>query len=139
MLDAQALTIDFMVEASRDAKVDAVLVSGDVYERAIPPAGAVRLAAEALERLSEIAPIVVISGNHDSWVRLGFGAGLLDRAGVHVRTVRGGSGTPIVLGQTCVYAIPYLEPDVVRGELECDERGHAAVLGAAMSRVRADL
>jgi exonuclease SbcD len=38
-----------------------------------------------------------------------------------------------------IYAVPYLEPDAVRIELGCDERSHAAVLGAAMTRVRADL
>jgi exonuclease SbcD len=38
-----------------------------------------------------------------------------------------------------VYAIPYLEPDAVRAELGCDDRSHAAVLGAAMTRVCDDL
>ena len=42
-------------------------------------------------------------------------------------------------GPVAVYAVPYLEPDAVRSELGCDERTHAAVLDAAMSRVRGDL
>jgi exonuclease SbcD len=58
---------------------------------------------------------------------------------VHVRTDPRAIGRPVVLGATCVYAIPYLEPDLTRGVLGCEERGHGAVLGAAMAAVRADL
>src|SRR3954454_14992187 len=113
LLDAQAAAVDHLVALAREARVDAVLMAGDLYDRALPPVDAVRLAAEALCRLSEVCPVVVISGNHDSATRLGFGSALLDRAGVHVRTAVDGLASPVVLGGTCVYAIPYLEPDVV--------------------------
>jgi exonuclease SbcD len=139
LLGAQAAAVDFMVAAARDSAVDAVLVAGDLYDRALPPVDAVRLAGEALTRLSEVCPVVVISGNHDSAARLGFGSALLDRSGLHLRTQPRECGTPVLIGEACVYAIPYLEPDVVRGELGCEDRGHAAVAGAAMERVRADL
>jgi exonuclease SbcD len=139
LLDAQSAAIDHVAEVARASAVDAILVSGDLYDRALPPVDAVRLADDALARLSEICPVVVISGNHDSATRLGFASGLLARAGVHVRTDPVAAGRPVVLGGACVYAIPYLEPDVVRHALGCEERGHAAVLGAAMARVRADL
>jgi exonuclease SbcD len=51
---------------------------------------------------------------------------------------------PILLedaaGPVAVYGIPYLEPEVVRGELPAETgRGHSAVLGAALTAVRADL
>lgn len=139
LLDAQARGVDHVLAVGRDAAVDAVLLAGDLYDRALPPVDAVRLADEALRRLSEVAPVVVISGNHDSAARLGFGSALLDRAGVHLRTAPLACADPVVLGDACVYAVPYLEPDLVRAELGCDGRGHAAVLGAAMERVRADL
>jgi exonuclease SbcD len=139
LLDAQAAAIDHVAAVAREHAVDAVLVSGDLYDRALPPVDAVRLADEALARLSEICPVVVISGNHDSAARLGFGSGLLARAGVHLRTDPLAVGRPVILGDACVYPIPYLEPDVTRAALGCEERGHAAVLGAAMAAVRADL
>jgi exonuclease SbcD len=139
LLDAQAAAVDHVAAVAREQAVDAVLVSGDLYDRALPPVEAVRLADDALGRLSEICPVVVISGNHDSATRLGFGSGLLARAGVHVRTDPAAIGRPVMLGGACVYAIPYLEPDVTRAALGCGERGHAAVLGAAMAAVRADL
>jgi len=139
LLDAQAAAIEHVAAVAREYAVDAVLVSGDLYDRALPPVDAVRLADEALARLSEICPVVVISGNHDSATRLGFGAGLLSRAGVHVRTDPAAIARPVQLGGVCVYAIPYLEPDLTRAALGCEERGHGAVLGAAMAAVRADL
>jgi exonuclease SbcD len=139
LLDAQAAAIDHVVEVAGEAAVDAVLVAGDLYDRALPPVDAVRLADEGLRRLSERCPVVVISGNHDSAARLGFGAALLARAGLHVRTAPTACGQPVVLGGACIYAIPYLEPDLARGALECEARGHAAVVGAAMARVKADL
>jgi DNA repair protein SbcD/Mre11 len=139
LLDAQAAAVEHVAEVARSYAVDAILVAGDLYDRALPPVDAVRLADEALARLSEICPVVVISGNHDSAARLGFGSGLLARAGVHVRTDPAAIARPVVVGDACVYAIPYLEPDVVRAALGCEQRGHAAVLGAAMDAVRADL
>ena len=141
LYDAHAAVIDHLVDLARDQRADAVIVAGDVYDRALPPVEAVRLADEALARLSEICPVVVISGNHDSIERLGFGARVLDRAGVHVRTRAEACGTPVVVGDTCIYPLPYLEPDVVRAAFgpPLPERSHAGVLGAAMDRVRADL
>jgi len=139
LLDAQAQAIDTLVEVARTSSIDAVLLAGDVYDRALPPVDAVRLADEALARLSEICPVVVISGNHDSVDRLGFGARVLERGGVHVRTRVADVGTPIPVADGLVYALPYLEPDLVAAVLDAPARSHEAVLGAAMARVRSDL
>ena len=137
LLSAQAAFVDFVVDTARDAAVDGVLIAGDLYDRALPPVDAVRLASEALARLAEVAPVVAISGNHDSAARLGFGAELLARAGVHVRTDPLAADVPIALGDGWLYAVPYLEPDLVREALGIEERSHAAATGAAMDRVRA--
>ena len=144
LLGAQARFVDFLVETVRSEKVDAVLVSGDIYDRALPAVDAVDLCNDALLRLAATRTrVVLISGNHDSSRRLGFGAGLIDASGIHLRTDPAGCGRPVILedrhGPVAVYAVPYLEPDAVRGELGCVDRSHQAVLGAAMGRVRADL
>src|SRR6516162_1590828 len=95
---AQAAFLDDLVAVARAEKVDAVLRLHD--------AGAV---------------IVLISGNHDSARRLGFGSGLLEKAGVHLRTRPGALARPVLAedahGPVAVYGVPYLEPDAVRGEL----------------------
>ncbi|MBZ4319446.1 exonuclease SbcCD subunit D [Streptomyces huiliensis] len=144
LLDAQRAFLAHLVDTVREHAVDAVLVAGDVYDRAVPPLAAVELFDDALHRLAETGvPVVMISGNHDSARRLGVGAGLLGRAGVHLRTDPAGCGTPVVLadahGDVALYGLPYLEPALVRTALDARGAGHAAVLEAAMDRVRADL
>ncbi len=153
---AQSAFLDHLVAVARAEKVDAVLVAGDIYDRAVPPVDAVELCEDALLRLHDAgARIVLISGNHDSARRLGFGSGLLEKAGVHLRTRPGALARPVVLedahGPVAVYGVPYLEPDAVRGELppaagsttsDADAgdvpRGHAGVLGHAVACIRAD-
>ncbi|WP_407344940.1 exonuclease SbcCD subunit D [Pengzhenrongella phosphoraccumulans] len=151
LLEHQAAFLDHLVELTRSEGVDAVLVAGDVYDRAVPPVEAVTLLSETLARLSEHAVVVVTSGNHDSAIRLGFGAGLM-RAGVHLRTRVADVASPVTLASRAgtgdapvlVYGLPYLDPDVVRRALapvpaEPLARSHEAVTGAALDRVRADL
>lgn len=143
LLDAQRAVVDHLVAVARAEEVDAVLVAGDVFDRALPPVEAVRVAGDALRRLAEVAPVLVVSGNHDSAGRLGFAAELIAAGGVHLRTDPTTSGDPVVLhdddGPVAIYGIPYLDPDIARGPLGVDERSHEAVVGAAMDRVRADL
>ncbi|MGW5103602.1 exonuclease SbcCD subunit D [Streptomyces sp. NPDC004100] len=144
MLGAQAEFIGYLVDAVREHAVDAVVVSGDVYDRAVPPLAAVELFDDALHRLADLGvPTVMISGNHDSARRLGVGAGLIDRAGIHLRTEPSAAGTPVVLadahGEVALYGLPYLEPALVKDEFGVTKAGHEAVLAAAMDRVRADL
>ncbi len=144
LLDDQRAFLDHLVQAAGEHRVDAVLVAGDVYDRAVPPLAAVRLFDDALHRLAAIGvPVVMTSGNHDSAPRLGVGAGLLSRAGVHLRTDPAECGTPVLLtdphGQVAVYGLPYLEPVLTGETLGAERRSHTAVLTAAMDRVRADL
>ncbi|CAL9635548.1 exonuclease SbcCD subunit D [Streptomyces sp. enrichment culture] len=144
LLQAQAGFIGHLVTTVREREVDAVVVSGDVYDRAVPPLAAVELFDTALHRLADLGvPTVMISGNHDSARRLGVGAGLIDRAGIHLRTEPSAAGTPVILrdahGDVAFYGLPYLEPALVKDEFGVDKAGHEAVLGAAMDRVRADL
>ncbi|WP_327664467.1 MULTISPECIES: exonuclease SbcCD subunit D [unclassified Streptomyces] len=144
MLDAQAAFITHLVDTARERGVDAVVVSGDVYDRAVPPLAAVELYDDALHRLAELGvPTVMISGNHDSARRLGVGAGLIGRAGIHLRTAPARCGEPIVLpdahGDVAFYGLPYLEPALVKDEFGVAKAGHEQVLAAAMERVRADL
>jgi DNA repair protein SbcD/Mre11 len=150
---AQAAFLDHLVATARAEKVDVVLIAGDVYDRAVPPVDAIELCEDALVRLHATgARVVLISGNHDSARRLGFGGGLLDLAGVHLRTRVGALARPVMLqdahGPVAIYGVPYLEPDAVRGQLpeadagpprgEVAPRGHAGVLGHAVRCIRAD-
>jgi len=143
LAEHQAQFLQWLAELCQEREVDAILVSGDIYDRAVPSVEAVQLLEAALGSLPRICPVVMISGNHDSAVRLGFAGPLLESAGLHLRAsvadisraipLTGADGTT-----TLVYGIPYLEPQLARGLLGC-EKSHAAVLTAAMDLVRADL
>ncbi len=142
LLDAQAAFVEHLVETVRAERVDVVLVSGDVYDRALPPVEAVGLFDEALHRLTSAgAQVVLISGNHDSARRLGVASRLLDKAGVFLRTRPEGAGDPVLLGDehgpVALYPIPYLEPAVVAGTGV--DRTHHAVLGTATRAAQVDL
>ena len=153
--DAQARFLDHLIDTARAERVDAVLVAGDIYDRAIPPVDAVSLCEDALVRLRETGTrVVLISGNHDSAGRLGFSSALIDAAGVHLRTRPARLAEPVLLnddhGPVAVYGVPYLEPAVGLPALDavarCQEagqpaprpRGHAAAIGAATDLIRAD-
>src|SRR5687768_17725909 len=99
MLTHQATYVDHLLEVVESERVDLVVVSGDVYDRALPPVDAVRLANETFTRLARSrAQVVVTSGNHDSAQRLGFGSDLIDAAGVFIRTRADQVGSPVLLG-----------------------------------------
>ena len=140
LLAGQAAFVDHLVETVRSEQVDVVVVSGDIYDRALPSVDAVALFNEALSRLVALgARIIMISGNHDSATRLGFGADLMSAAGVYLRTDPSRAWEPITIDGVSFYGIPYLEPELVRAPWELTERGHTAALTHAMTRIRADL
>ena len=151
LLDHQAAYLDHLVELARAESVHAVVVAGDVYDRALPPVRAVELLSETLARLAEVTRVILTPGNHDSATRLGFGAAVM-RPEVHVRAKVADVGAPVVVPgedgeEAWVYALPYLDPDATRRALSPDPtdpeqdlaRSHEAVMRAAMDRVRADV
>nr|WP_223186329.1 exonuclease SbcCD subunit D [Streptomyces sp. CBMA29] len=144
LLDAQRAFLDHLVDTVSAERVDAVLVAGDVYDRAVPPLSAVELFDDVLHRLADLdVPTVMISGNHDSARRLGVGARVMGRSGIHLRTDPASCHRPVLLadehGDVAVYGLPYLEPALAREEFAADRADHTVVLGAAMDRIRADL
>lgn len=140
LLGAQSAVLDHLVETVRSEGIDAVLVSGDVYDRALPSPDAVELLDDTLMRIVDAgAQVVLSSGNHDSAVRLGFASGLLERSGVHLRTGVGDLARPVLVGEVAVYPVPYLEPSLVADPLGAVERTHASVLRAALTLVRATM
>jgi DNA repair protein SbcD/Mre11 len=136
LLEDQAQALDQLVRLAVEAKVDAVLVAGDVYDRSAPPADAVSLLDDTLTRLvaGHGIPVVAIAGNHDSGERLDFGSRLLSARGLHV------AGTaPLFVpfedefGPIDVVAVPFAEPGAVAAR-----RGDEAVTDHE-SALRADL
>ena len=143
LIEDQAHVLDQFVALVRDTRPDAVLIAGDVYDRAVPPAEAVNLLDETLSRivLGEGVPTIVIAGNHDSPDRLGFGARLLASRGLtivgRVDALNEGVAFDDDWGRVVVHALPYAEPALVRDALGMEISGHEAALAALLERVRA--
>lgn len=138
LLPAQAQFLDHLVDLAARQKVDAVLVAGDVYDRALPPPEAVNLLSRALRELVSAGVQVVLSaGNHDSPTRLGFAAEVLELAGVHVRTDVDRITEPVHIAGVDVYPLPYLEPALVADQVGARERTHASVMRAVTAQIAA--
>ncbi|NDK30783.1 exonuclease SbcCD subunit D [Nesterenkonia haasae] len=130
--------------AVTEHQIDVVLVSGDVFDRALPPEWAVRELGQCLRALREAgAQVVMTSGNHDSAVRLGFNRELIAQSGVHIRSGLDDAWTPVELAgdgeRLLVYGVPYLEPQVYAEQLGLDRAHHSAVMAEVVSRIHADV
>lgn len=142
LIEDQAHVLEQFVALVRDTRPDAVLIAGDVYDRAVPPAEAVNLLDDTLSRivLGEGVPTIVIAGNHDSPDRLGFGARVLASRGLtivgRVDAPHEGVAFDDTWGRVVVHPLPYAEPALVRDALGTDIAGHQAALAALLDRVR---
>ncbi|MGV9713447.1 exonuclease SbcCD subunit D [Gordonia sp. NPDC003424] len=145
LLADQARALSDLAEVVAEESVDVIVVAGDIYDRSVPPADAVAVYDRGLAEIAATgAQIVITSGNHDSPTRLGAGSRFAAAGGLHLRTSIAAIDVPVIVsdefGEVAIYGIPYLEPDTARTELGVDDaRSHAAVLTAAMDRVRADV
>jgi DNA repair protein SbcD/Mre11 len=142
LLAYQAAFLDWLLAQAVSHEVHAVVVAGDVYDRAVPPLDAVAVLDRALRGFAAVRiPVLITSGNHDSAVRLGFGSRLSELAGVHLRTSVADIARPVIVadehGDVAIYGVPYLLPDAVMADLGA-ERSHTSVLAAATALIRAD-
>ena len=88
MLEEQRFILDQISGMAVANKVEAVIIAGDIYDRAIPPGEAVTLFDAFLTGLVRAKiQVVMISGNHDSPERISFGGSLFDAQGVHIAGV----------------------------------------------------
>lgn len=81
----QEYILDQIVDVAEKEKVSAILIAGDIYDRADPSEEAVRLLDRFLRTLvSKQIKVFIISGNHDSDDRLEFGSSLFETNGIYI-------------------------------------------------------
>lgn len=100
--------LDWLIDTLRAENIDALLLSGDVFDAANPPQDAVGLYFDFLKRLADLRTVkaVITGGNHDSASHLNAPRELLKHFDVHVF---GHAGENIVdLGDAVVAAVPFL-------------------------------
>lgn len=119
MLEDQSFILTRIINIIDEKKADAVIIAGDVYDKAIPSAEAVELFDDFLVRLAKRGlKVFVISGNHDSAERIAFGGRIMDKGGIYMSPVYSGRVEPVVLsdeyGEINIYMLPFVKPANVR-------------------------
>ena len=120
MTEEQRYTLQQFIDAIKTEKPDAVIIAGDLYDRAVPPTDAVNLLDELLAKmvLELETPVLAVAGNHDSPGRLNFGSRLMKDKGIHIAGHVQKDPEPVILedehGEVHFHLVPYTDPSMVR-------------------------
>ena len=125
LFEDQKYMLDNIIKIAIAKDVDGIMISGDVYDRPIPPAESVALFDSFLTRLSdEGIKAYITSGNHDSQERLSFGSKLMNKSGIFFGGTFDGTVPRMDLedeyGQVHLYMLPFLKPSIVRAHMADD-------------------
>lgn len=110
-----------LLESAKDEKnpYSALLIPGDIYDRAVPASDASVLLDSLLSRLKNNFPelaILILSGNHDSAKRLSFASSFLKKDGIYIASSASDITTPIEIDGVCFYQLPFLTSLEKEGE-----------------------
>ena len=119
MLEDQAYILKEILNMIDEQKVEAVLIAGDIYDKVIPSAEAVRLLDDFLTRLAaRELPVFLISGNHDSAERVAFGSRLMSSRQIYLSPVFESDVEPVTVsdryGEINIYMLPFVKPSLVK-------------------------
>jgi len=123
MIDDQKYILEQILQITGEEKPDGILIAGDVYDKSQPSAEAVELLDEFLTKLTAFGqPVFMISGNHDSPERLGFGSRIMQKNGLYIAGVFDGVLKSVPLedehGTVNIYLLPFLKPAMVKSFFE---------------------
>lgn len=142
MTDDQQHVLEQFIEDVRQERPDAIIIAGDLYDRAIPPTDAVDLLNRTLEQLVlELRiPVLAIAGNHDSPDRIDFAVKLMERNGLYMSGQLRFPIKPVILhdefGEVHFYLVPYGDPSIMRYLLGNDQiRSHQEAMEAIVAGI----
>lgn len=126
LLEDQRYILGKILEIVREEQPDGILIAGDIYDKSVPSAEAVRLFDEFLTHLAMLRQrVFLIPGNHDSAERIAFGAQMLRHSGIYLSTAFSDGIVSIPLadayGTVMVYLLPFLKPAHVRAKYPDEE------------------
>lgn len=141
MIEEQEYILNQIIEIIDSEKPTGVLIAGDVYDKPIPPAEAVKLFDDFLVKLAQRkTEVFVISGNHDSPERIAFGARIMSAGGIHLSPVYNGEIEPFSMtdeyGKVNVYMLPFVKPAHVRCFCEEEIGSYTDAVRAAISKMQ---
>lgn len=129
LITDQKYILSQIYEIACREKVDALLIAGDVYDRAVPSIEAVELLDEFLTKLQQAGiPVIMISGNHDSPERVSFADAILEKQGIYIA---GGYQEPLktvtledAYGPVTFVCMPFVKPAVTGGSTGAEAVEH---------------
>ena len=116
LLNEQKFVLSQAIELIKNQDIRAVLISGDVFDKPIPPISALELFNEFLNELNFLSvKTLIISGNHDNMDRLSYLSSLLEKSNIFISKSFDGYIQKVNLDDNiCVYLMPYLYPALVK-------------------------
>ncbi len=146
LLEDQKYILDEIIELAKEHHPDAVVIAGDIYDRAVPSVEAVRLFDGFLTALSAALPeaeLMIISGNHDSPPRIDMFRSILQSHRIHMiglpPQTEGERIEKAVLrdafGEVNFYLLPFVKPSMVRAIVGSDENGNSLSYDKSVRRL----
>ncbi|KRO15524.1 exonuclease SbcCD subunit D [Lacticaseibacillus saniviri] len=138
LIEDQRAVFEQVKQIARDQAVDAIVVAGDLYDRALPSEAAVTTVNEMLVELNRdlALPVLAISGNHDSAVRLATGREWYQATQLYLNTQLSEAFTSVTIDDTQFFLLPYFEPFAARQYFDDDKLTN---INGAMPRVVAEM
>jgi exonuclease SbcD len=119
LIDDQKYILDEIIDIIGKQSVDAVLIAGDVYDKSVPSEAATNLLDYFLRTLAKLkVKTFIISGNHDSDDRLGYGSSLFEANQIFISAKYNGTLYRQTLkdeyGDVNFYLLPFVKGSQVR-------------------------
>lgn len=135
-----------IAEKAAEEKPDAIVIAGDIYDKAVPSADAVELFDYFMSRLNAAVPeaeIMIISGNHDSPARLNTFRKILSRQKIHMIGLPPEKPEDHIekvtmrdeYGNVNFYLLPFVKPSMIRNITGTDEKGNILSYDEALHRL----
>lgn len=135
-----------ITELAKAEKPDAVVIAGDIYDKAVPAAEAVEIFDGFMTELKKAVPeaeIMLISGNHDSGLRLNCFREILDEQKVHMIGLPPRTENEYIekvtltdeFGPLNFYLLPFVKPSMLKQIVGVDESGNNLSYDAALHRL----
>jgi exonuclease SbcD len=139
----QRYILEQFMEAVKEEQPDAVIIAGDLYDRAVPPTEAVELLDEILKKIviDLDTPVLAIAGNHDSPDRLQFGSKLMEGQGLYLSGRLNEVIKPVIMrdsyGEVHFHLVPFADPSLARTILQDEDiKSHDDMNRAIISRIK---
>ena len=122
LAEEQRDAFDQIKQIAVEQNVDAIVIAGDLYDRAVASEDSVALLNQMLKELNLQAgyPLLTISGNHDSAIRLETGSDWYQATDFYLKTKFSDAFSPVTLGDTQFFMLPYFQPQMARNYFEDD-------------------